>query len=296
MNGYNVIKAGTVWWVVPLLFFFFSPLSCDKAQPLKEKELARINDRVITLEEFEQEMEQLPFYLKTLMVAEKGKKEFLQNLIERELLLQEGVKKGFDKDEKVLAKVEKFRQGLIIDFLMEEHYAGRDEVGDDEIQAYYQENKDKFLLGERVRVRHIMVKTYEEAKEIKKRLYQGEDFIALATQKSIWPYTKQWGGDLGYIERGTVEDKSFEQAAFALKKRGELSDIVKTKRGYHIIRLEDREKPRQRIFSEVQEEIRNRLRNKKREEILAAHLQALRKEAQIIINEELLSSEEEEGS
>ena len=291
-----MIKKSNVWWVGPLLFFLFCPLSCDKAQPLQEKELVRINDRVITLEEFEQEMEQLPFYLKTLMVAEKGQEEFLHKLIERELLLQEGVKKGFDKDEKVLAKVEQFRKSLIIESLMEEHYAGRDEVGDDEIQAYYQENKEKFLLGERVRVRHIMVKTYEEAKEIKKRLYQGEDFIALATQKSIWPYTKKWGGDLGYIERGTVEDKSFEQAAFALKRRGELSDIVKTKRGYHIIRLEDREKPRQRTFSEVQEEIRNYLRNKKREEILTTHLHELREEAQIIINGELLSSEEQEGS
>jgi peptidyl-prolyl cis-trans isomerase C len=289
-----VIKKSSIWWVLPLVCFLCSPLSCNKTQPMKEKEVARINDRIITLDEFEQEMEQLPLYLKTLMIDEKGKKDFLQNLIKRELLLQEGVKKGFDKDEKVLAKVEQFRQSLIIDALMEEHYAGRDEVGDDEIQAYYQENKEKFLLGERVRVRHIMVKTYEEAKEIKKRLYQGEDFIALATEKSIWPYTKQWGGDLGYIERGSVEDKSFEQAAFALKKRGELSDIVKTKHGYHIIRLEDMEKPRQRTFSEVREEIRTLLRNKKREEILTAHLQDLREEAQIIINEELLSSEEEE--
>lgn len=296
MRPYTMTTKSSVWWMLPFVCFLCFPLSCDNAQRLKEKEVARVNDRVITLDEFEQEMEQLPLYLKTLMIDEKGKKEFLQNLIERELLVQEATKKGFDKDEKVLAKVKQFRQGLIIDSLMEEHYAGRDEVGDNEIEAYYQENKEKFLLGERVRVRHIMVKTYEEAKEIKKRLYQGEDFIALATEKSIWPYTKQWGGDLGYIERGTVEDKSFEQAAFALKKRGELSDIVKTKHGYHIIRLEDIEKPRQRTFSEVREEIRTILRNKKREEILTTHLQDLREEAQIIINEELLSSVEEEDS
>jgi peptidyl-prolyl cis-trans isomerase C len=250
---------------------------------------------VITMEEFEHEMEQLPFYLKTLMVAEKkGKIEFLQDLIERELLLEEGVKKGFDKDERVLAKVEQFRQRLIIEALMEELCAGKDEVSDEEVEAYYRENKEKFLMGEQVRVRHIMVKTLEEAKEIKKRLYRGEDFITLVKQYSIWP-TKQKGGDLGYIERGMV-DKSFEQAAFALKRRGELSDIVKTEFGFHIIRLEDRKNPRQLKFSEVQEEIKKFLRENKRKKILTAHVQELREGAQITINEDLLAPEEEEGS
>jgi peptidyl-prolyl cis-trans isomerase C len=292
MREYNVTKKDNVWWVLPLLLLFlFSPLSCDKAKPLKEKELARINDRVITLEEFEQEMEQLPPHLKTLMIEEKGKKDFLQNVIERELLLQEGVRKGLDKDDKVLSKVEQFKQGLIIETLIEDLCAGKDAVSDEEVKAYYAENKKQYLLGERVRVRHIMVKTREEAAEIKKRLYQGEDFITLAKRYSIWP-TKERGGDLGYIERGMV-NKSFEQAAFALKNRGDLSDVVKTEFGFHIIRLEDRKKRHQLTFSEAKEEIRKLLREKKRKDILTAHLEELRKGAQIHINEKLLEEEKE---
>jgi len=255
--------------------------------------LARINDRVITLEEFEQEMEQLPPQLKTLMVEEKGRRDFLQTVIERELLLQEGVRKGLNKDDKVLDKVEQFKQGLIIETLIEELCAGKDEVSDEEVKAYYKENKKKYLLGERVRVRHIMVRTREEAQEIKRRLHQGEDFITLAQRYSIWP-TKERGGDLGYIERGMV-NKSFERAAFALKNPGDLSDIVKTEFGYHIIRLEDRTKRHQLTFSEAQEEIRKLLREKKRKDILTAHLEELRKEAQISINENLLAEEEKEG-
>lgn len=284
---------GTVWWVLPLLFFLFSPLSCDKAEPLKKDELARINDRVITLEEFEQKMEQLPPQLKTLMVEEKGRKGFLQTVIERELLLQEGIRKGLDKNDKVLSKVEQFKEGLIIDTLIEELCAGKDEVSDEEVKAYYEENKEKYLLGERVRVRHIMVKTLEEAQEIKKRLCRGEDFITLAKRYSIWP-TKERGGDLGYIERGMV-DKSFERAAFALKNRGDLSDIVKTEFGFHIIRLEDRAKRYQLTFSEAKDEVRQSLREKKKKEILTTHLQELRKGAQIHFNENLLAEEEKEG-
>ena len=146
-------------------------------------------------------------------------------------------------------------------------------------------------MGERVRVRHILVKTLPEAKEIKKRLNRGEDFIKLAKKYSISP-SRERGGDLGYIERGKV-GKEIERVAFSLKRRGEVSDIVKTNFGYHIIRLEDRKKPHQRTFSEVKEEIRSFLREKKMREVLTAHLKKLREGSKIVINEELLKAEEE---
>jgi peptidyl-prolyl cis-trans isomerase C len=266
-------------------------LSCNKAQPLKEKELVRVNDRIITLDEFEGEMEQLPQFYKLHMVTEEGRRKFLQDLINQELLLQEAREKGLDKDEKILADVERIKKGLIISALMEALCEGKDVVSDEEVASYYRENKEEFFL-EKVRVRHIMVKTFAEAQKIKQMLEEGADFISLAKRYSISPSREQ-GGDLGYIERGKV-GKEFEQAAFALKKRGELSDIVKAELGYHIIRLEDKIGPRQRTFPEVQEEIRNRLRNKKREKILAAHLHDLREGAQIIIHEELLVTEKEE--
>jgi parvulin-like peptidyl-prolyl isomerase len=218
----------------------------------------------------------------------------LQKLIERELLLQEGVKKGFDKDEEILRKVEQFKEDLIIEDLTQKLCAGKDEVSDKEMEAYYREHKEQFFAGARVRVRHIMVKTFAEAQAIKKRLNQGEDFIALAKQYSIWP-SKENGGDLGYITRGMV-DKAFEDAAFSLKRRGDVSGIVKTKKGFHIIRLEDRQGAHQLAFAEVQEEIRKFLREKKRREILTSHLKGLEEKAQISINEQLLAAEEGKGS
>ena len=289
-----MMKNKTLSLVVASIFLFLFAVSCEKVKSLKEKGLVKINDRVITVEEFDEEMEQLPTALKALVVTDKGRREFLQKLIERELLLQEGVKRGFDKDEAILRKVEQFKQGLIIEALTEKLCAGKDEVSDKEMEAYYKGNKGQFSLGERVRVRHIMVKTMSEAQDIKDRLNRGEDFIALAKQYSIWP-TKQQGGDLGYITRGMV-DKSFEDAAFSLKRRGEISGIVKTKLGFHIIRLEDRQGSHQLTLAEVREEVRKFLRDKKRQEILAAHLKGLREGAQISINEQLLAAEEDKGS
>lgn len=295
MQRYTMIKKSSVWWMLPFVFFLCSALSCNKAQPLKEKELARINDKVITLQEFEQRMGQLSQRRKQQMIFEEGRRDFLQELINHELLFQEARKKRLDKDKKILANVERIKKELVINALEEELCEGKDEVTDEEVASYYQENREKFIL-EMVQVRHIVVEALQEAQKIKRRLNQGEDFITLARQYSVSPDSAKKGGDLGYIVRGMV-GKEFEQAAFALKRRGELSDIVKTESGYyHIIRLEDKIGPRQLAFPEVREEIRNYLMNKKREEILAAYLQDLREGAQITIHEELLAAEEEDGS
>lgn len=118
------MKNNKLSFVVASIFLVLFAVSCEKVKPLKGKELVRINDRVITLGEFEQEMEQLPPSLKTLVVTEKGRRDFLQKLIERELLLQAGVKKGFDKDEEILNKVEQFKQGLIIEALTKKTLCG----------------------------------------------------------------------------------------------------------------------------------------------------------------------------
>lgn len=281
--------------MLPFVCFLCSPLSCNKAQPLKEKELARINDEVITLQEFEQKMGQLSQRQKQQMIFEEGRRDFLQELINQELLFQDARKKRLDKDEKILANLERIKKELVINALKEELCEGKDDVDDEEVASYYQENKEEFIL-EMVQVRHIVVETLPEAQKIKRRLDQGEDFITLARQYSVSSESAKKGGDLGYIVRGMV-GKEFEQAAFALKRRGRLSDIVKTESGYyHIIRLEDKIGPRQLAFPEVQEKIRNYLMNKKREEFLAAYLHDLRESAQISIHGELLATEEEDGS
>lgn len=260
---------------------------CTKKEE-KPQVLARIENRTITIEDFRREIESLPEFFKPLLVEPKAKKEFLGKLIDREILILEAEKAGIDKREDVMRKIEECRRGVILEAFISEIMAGKDEVTDEEAKKYYDEHKEEFQLGERIRVRHIVVKTLEEAQEIKKRLERGEDFAELARKYSISPAAK-WGGDLGYIQRGQA-GKEFEKAAFSLKKPGDISDIVKTTFGYHIIKLEDRKPPQQLSFEEVKDKIKNRLKEEKRSKILEEYLKKAKKSYKIEVNEDLLEN------
>jgi peptidyl-prolyl cis-trans isomerase C len=197
-------------------------LACAKKE--ETKVVARIGDKIITLEEFEKEVESLPDFYKPLLLEPKAKREFLEKLIDREILLLEARKAGVYEREDVRRKIEECEKGVILDAFLSQILREKDEVTEEEAKRYYDEHKEEFFMNESIRVRHIVVRTLEEAKEIKKRLEQGEDFVELAKRYSISPSGK-WGGDLGYIQRGQV-GKEFEKAAFSLKRPGEISDIV----------------------------------------------------------------------
>lgn len=89
---------------------------------------------------------------------------------------------------------------------------------------------------EQVRASHILVKTEAEAKAILEELKKGASFANLAGERSLCP-SKRRGGDLGFFGRGKMV-REFELAAFSMKK-GEISPVVKTQFGYHVIRVTD---------------------------------------------------------
>ena len=137
-------------------------------------------------------------------------------------------------------------------------------VSDLETRDYYEYNMATFKEPKQVKARHILFKlakdatkqqeqeTRRKANAVLEEARQGKDFAALARKHSEGP-TKGKGGDLGYFKAGQMV-KPFEEAAFELKK-GEISDLVQTRFGYHIIKAEDIKEARTKPFEEVQGQI-----------------------------------------
>lgn len=153
-------------------------------------------------------------------------------------------------------------------------------IGDEELQAAFQEQAP----GQRVRARHVLL-TYPQdadestrdsvralAEEIRERAAGGADFAALADQYSQDPGTAQEGGDLGWFERGRMVEP-FEQAAFALQP-GEVSDVVESPFGLHVIKVEERETPT--WDPERGDEFRRRMVTQRLQESLTEYVEALR--------------------
>lgn len=165
-------------------------------------------------------------------------------------------------------------------------------VSEEECKKFYDQNMDKFRQGEKVRASHILFgvdaktsaedkkKAREKAEKLHKELADGADFAKLAKENSSCPSSKQ-GGDLGFFGRGQMV-QPFEQAAFALKP-GEISDVVETQFGYHIIKLTERTKPETVPFGTARSKIEEYLKKQKVNAAVGDVVAELRKTAKIEI-------------
>jgi len=261
-----------------------------KAQATKKTEpeswVARVNDKYITLEDFNKRWNSIPFQFKYQygLFGPEGKEKVLDTLIKNELLYQEAVKKGIDRREEIKQRIEDLRRQVIAEELLREEMQGM-EASDSEALDYYNRNKEEFGEPEKVRVRHILVKAETEANEVLEKLKKGQDFAKLAQEYSIDPGTKDKGGELGFFPRGQMVPE-FEEAAFKLKV-GELSEPVKTFYGYHIIEVEEKKESTQKSFEEVKEDARNAALQEKQRKRFEDFLEQLTRKAKIERNLQL---------
>lgn len=163
-------------------------------------------------------------------------------------------------------------------------------VDEKDIQAFYNENPQKFQHKEQVKARHILIKVdakadeatqkkaRKKAEEALQRVKKGEDFAKVAREVSEGP-SKTQGGDLGYFSKGQMVPP-FEEAAFKLKV-GEISNIVQTRFGYHIIQVTDRRPAGKTPLKEVEGPIKDYLLRQKLKEKVMEILEKERGKAKI---------------
>ena len=238
-------KRGVISLVI--ISLAFSIISCEKI-------VAKGEGWKITKKEFKERIEALSPEQSQLLTSEESKKKYLENLALGEILYHEAKKEGILDNPEVARRAEEARREVIINEFLRKKLEGELAPSDTEIDEFYSQNKDAFDNAGTIRVSHILVETKEEAEKIKKLLDEGEKFEEIAKKNSIDTFTAPYGGDLNYFNRGDMVPE-FEAAAFSLKKPGEISPIIQTKFGFHIIKLIDKDQLFEKFVYEKRDEI-----------------------------------------
>lgn len=202
----------------------------------------------------------------------KTEEEFTQKLASQQLTIDQ-LKSELQKD-------------LMVSKCLEAEIAPKVNVPQAELDAFYAEHPDQFKQPERIRASHILISVDSKATDVQKqeakavadgllkRARGGEDFAALAKQFSK-DSSAQNGGDLNFFPRGQMVP-AFETAAFALKAPGDISDVVETPFGYHIIRLTERQPESTVPLAQVSNQLTDYLKKRKQQEMTGQFVQSLR--------------------
>lgn len=196
-----------------------------------------------------------------------------EELIRRELLVQEAKKAGIDKKSDITAQINAMRQSILIRAFIQD-YARKHPIGEAELRKHYEMIKSQ-MSGDEYKARHILVKEEAEAKAIVEKLKKGEKFADLAKQ-SIDPGTKDNGGDLGWATPANFV-KPFADALTGLSKGKYTETPVKTDFGYHVIQLEDSRPQTIPSF----EELKPRLQQQAQAEQIGKMVEELRANAKV---------------
>jgi peptidyl-prolyl cis-trans isomerase C len=227
----------------------------------------------------------------------EAKRRIIEGLIDEEVLYQESQRKEIEVDEAAVneemgklreqfSSDEEFKKGMTdmnlteeeltshikrslgIQKLLQQEIVAKVKISEEEVRLFYDTHPELFEQKEEIRASHILIRVdpdtddskkkaaRQQLESIKKRLDEGEDFAALAKEFSQCPSAAK-GGDLGYFGKGKMV-KAFEDAAFALE-TDELSGVVETDFGFHLIKVTDKRKEGKKTYDEVNGDIRQYL-------------------------------------
>jgi peptidyl-prolyl cis-trans isomerase C len=270
-------------WSALLLIAAFIGLVSLPAVAADDPVVARVNDVDIKQSDLDFAATEVGQRLVSLPAIDR-KRVLLQYVIENELMAGAGQKDSLDKTESFPGRVAYHQRRALRDAFFDVKIS--DAVTEADAKKIFDEKIGELKPEQEMHARHILVATEEEAKGVAERLKKGEDFAALAKEKSKDAGAE--GGDLGFFTKGQMV-KPFEDAAFALDV-GEISEPVQTQFGWHIIKIEEKRDQPLPTFDQVKEAIIAQLIQAKAQEVVTG----LRDAAKIeVIDPELKKSIED---
>lgn len=261
--------------------------------------IAKVNNLAITLEELnryidiynaslELRQDLTPEQKKAAKIDTREKKiDYLKTLLIRQAVFyQAALDRGLDRKEEIVQILERYRIAVLAQEMQNEIIKNLD-VSSAEIEEAYKNNKNLFREPETRRVREIVTRTEEEARQILIELLQGADFISLAKTRSIADSGKN-GGDLGYVKKGDRQEQfpAFDDMVFSpALQQGAISSVFKGPQGYYIVKIEEIKEGKQVSLSEAWDTLKALLLARKQQEELDKFYSQLSRDAKIEIYE-----------
>ena len=284
-----------------ILVFALTPLQAEEKNDDSYDALvvAKVGDKEVKYGDLNKWIKMMPPSYQSMFNDPEQMKKLLDRQINNILFSDEAIRLKLDQKPDVKDKIEEFTKGILMQALVEEKVNKNITVSDKEVEEYYTSHQDEFTVPEKIKVSYILIKVDPEAKkevneekkakaeEIVAKARSGEDFSALAKQYSEDTKTKNKGGVLPFFAKGS-KDPEFEKAAFNLKK-DEISDPVFTKKGYNIIKLTDKKEGRTKSLKEASNKIRNKLKQKNRNDAIENLLNDLKAKSKVVIYEDTLT-------
>ncbi|MDQ6734608.1 MAG: peptidylprolyl isomerase [Nitrospirota bacterium] len=242
------------------------------AEPSEESRIvATVNGKPISQSEFDYRWSELSDAARSRYDRQGGKKKFLDDLISREVLLQEARRQGLDQSLVLRERMERVKEQLILDELMKDAASQPVHISDAELEAYYQSHDDMLLAARQIRGAQIVMANVFQAKDLKHQIGQGWNFSKLAQRYSLDEKTKADGGEFNFSRKGVL-DPAIEQFLLT-QKAGAVSDPVETAAGFHLIKVVSRDSDEAKHIEAVRQQLKRELyaekRRKQVEEVLA---------------------------
>jgi len=272
---------------------------CRKSGKLEQQQtgdlgkvVARIDDQVITVGDLQERINKQSPFVRARFASLEKRKEFLDNLIRFEVMANEAEKQGYGKDPEVIRTM---KQQMISKFLQKEFDAKLkvEDVPDADVQRYYQDHPDEFNHVDKVRVGEILVKDKAKAEKVEREdkalpKDDGKGFRELVAKVSEDAESRARGGDLLELDaKSTAQPKVVVDAAFALANPGDLSPLLKTDKGYVLLRLTQKIPGFSQSLSDpsVKRRIQQRLFRDMRTKALDKFVGDLKQKAKVTVDE-----------
>ena len=242
---------------------------CGERQ--EEPVVALVNGRAITQAEFDLRWAELSQATRSRYEKEGGKRRFLDELITKELLMQEARRRGLDQDDAIRDKAQRYKEQLILDELLKDKLQSKVELTQEELTAYYESHASELLDPLKANISIMLLPNVFAAKDLETQINRGGSFAKFAQRYSIDEKTKGKGGDLGPYRKGLVLPE-IDEAIHTLKP-GMVSAPIKTDNGYYLVMLTPLDEAIIQTDLATQERLRQELlaekRRKRFDEVIA---------------------------